>query len=284
MGGKRCSRRGFLKFGAAAALGAVAARTLTAAGANRKSEAGVGKMPALKYRVLGKTGLKVTAVSMGCMYAPEAVIRRAFDLGLNWFDTAWTFGRGRIEWALGRVLKGKRDQAYICTKQPRETAEKMIERFEGSLKRLRTDYADTLLIQSIIEPSEVADEEAMKALQQAKASGKTRFIGVSVHRQVAECIRAALDAGIYDVVLASYHWEQPESVKDAIAAARRAGLGVVAMETQRGGRIAERTEGLTRKQTELKWALDDPNITCAVPPAFTPEELDANIAVMEMIK
>ena len=117
MSGIEWSRREFLKLGAvAAAIGMVAPAALWGDDA---------KSPVLKYRVLGRTGLKVTTVALGARYAPEKVIRKAVDLGINWIDAAWDYGYGRVEWTIGRVLKGQRDRAYICTKQPRDKAEKM---------------------------------------------------------------------------------------------------------------------------------------------------------------
>ena len=75
------------------------------------------KPPALEFRTLGRTGLKVTAVGMGVMNCSDpAVLLRAFDLGVNFYDTADCYMRGRNEEMVGKAFRGKRDRVFIQTK------------------------------------------------------------------------------------------------------------------------------------------------------------------------
>ena len=270
------SRRDFLKCGAAAAaVGVVAPRSLVA------QETGADDTPEFEYRTLGRTGLQVTAVSIGCMVAPEPVIVKAFEMGVNWFDTAHSYkvAGEPSEQAVGRVLKGKRDKAYICTKVSAGSPASMLNALETSLQRLQTDHVDLLLIHGASSRGAVLDPNAMEALQQAKQSGKTRFIGVSTHSNMAECINAAVGAKIYDAVLTAYNFEAPQPLKDAVAAAKSAGVGIIAMKTQRGN-FASPAGGLTPHQAALKWVLDDPNVTCAIPGIRSFTQLESNMAVM----
>jgi len=236
----------------------------------------------LEYRVLGRTGLKVTAVALGCMVAPEQVIEKAFDLGVNWFDTAHTYKGGRSEQEVGRVLKDpeKRKRAHICTKLPRGSTQGMLQKLETSLKRLGTDYVDLLLTHGVNNESDVTNHDCMAALEKAKKDGKARFIGVSTHSNVASCIEAAIEAKIYDVVLAAYNFGSPKQVREAVARAAKARVGIIAMKTQRGDyRTPE--GGLTPHQAALKWVLDDKNVTCAIPGCRSLRHLEDNFAVMK---
>jgi hypothetical protein len=83
------------------------------------------KSPALEYSTLGKTGLKVTTVSMGVMNCSDsAVVLRAYDLGINFYDTADCYMWGHNEEMVGKVFQGKRDKVYIQTKVHQNNEEK----------------------------------------------------------------------------------------------------------------------------------------------------------------
>jgi len=104
------------------------------------------KSPTLEYRTLGRTGLKVTTVGMGVMNCSDsAVVLRAFDLGINFFDTAPSYMGGRNEEMVGKTLKGKRDKVFIQTKLGTSDEKRMRDSVERSLRRLQTDYVDILL-------------------------------------------------------------------------------------------------------------------------------------------
>ena len=238
--------------------------------------------PQLKYRPLGKTGMKVTAVSMDCMHAPEEVISAAGDLGINWFDTAWFFGRGRSEWAVGRAIKNKRDSVFICTKIPLGTKGEMLQYLEMSLKRLQTDYVDMLMLHGAMNRDQVLNPDAIAALKEARESGKARFIGVSVHGRLAQGLDAAVEAGVYDAVQTVYFPGIEQEVRDAVARAHQSGLPVIAMAVH-PSEFRNPPEGFTSDQATIKWALDDPNISMVVPETRSIEQLKSNIAVMQTI-
>jgi len=236
--------------------------------------------PQLKYRTLGKTGMKVTTVSMDCMHTPQEVIAAGSELGINWFDTAWFFGRGRSEWAAGRALKNKRDSIFICTKIPLGTKAEMLQYLEMSLKRLQTDYIDMLMLHGATNRDEVLNPDALAALKEAKESGKARFIGVSVQRHLAEGLDAAVEAGVYDAVQTVYFAGIEQEIRDAIARAHKSGLPVIAMAVH-PVKLKNPPEGLTPDQAAIKWVLDDPNISMVVPETLSIEQLKSNIAVMQ---
>jgi aryl-alcohol dehydrogenase-like predicted oxidoreductase len=162
------------------------------------------------YRDLGKTGIKVSEIGFGAWAiggAAEAggaplgwggssddeslaAIRRARDLGVNFFDTADSYGFGRSESLLGIVLSRKRQDVVIATKVGvvRKSTGELLKDFskqhiflavDGSLKRLRTDYIDLYQLHN---PT-IADlnrEEIQEAMDRLQDSGKIRFWGVSI--------------------------------------------------------------------------------------------------------
>ena len=120
------------------------------------------------------------------------------------------------------------------------TEEGLNEQLAESLKRLRTDYIDILYLHSCQGPQMSTYEPMMRAFVKAKEAGKARFIGISTHANEPETIRAAVDTGIWDVILTSYNFmqEHKDAVKKAIQYATEKGLGVIAMKTQ-GWRTVE---------------------------------------------
>jgi len=99
--------------------------------------------PTLKYRVLGKTGLKVTSLAFGCMTTSDAsVIERAADIGINLFDTARAYQNGNNERMVGAALKKLRTRVNISSKSMGRTKEQALAELDTSLRELGTDYLD----------------------------------------------------------------------------------------------------------------------------------------------
>jgi uncharacterized protein len=268
----RFSRRDFLKTGPAA----LAVAAATPAWLSARSVGG----SALEYRVLGRTGLRVTTVSLGCMVAPEEIITAAVDRGVNWLDTAHGYKNGQNEGEVGRAMKGRRDSAYISTKLRAGNKETMKSQIDISLTRLQTDYVDNLMIHDVRNRAQVFNETNMEVLQEAKDAGKTRFVGFSTHNGMAEAINAAVDAEFYDIILTSFNFSNANpALLEAVARAHGAGIGIIAMKTQLGD-FPNPQGGLTPHQAALKWVLESEHVTCAVPGTRDFQQLDLNLAVM----
>ncbi|HEX5998701.1 MAG TPA: aldo/keto reductase [Hyphomicrobiaceae bacterium] len=149
----------------------------------------------MKYRRVGKSGLTVSEIGMGCvafsnfveMPAVKAVVDCALDLGVNYFDTADSYGIGISEEKLGAALEGRRHKAVIATKFSNRVDEgpndigtsrkHIIDACEASLKRLKTDYID--LYQVHWPDRQTPIEETLRALDDLVRAGKVRYLGVA---------------------------------------------------------------------------------------------------------
>src|SRR5512137_2787163 len=95
------------------------------------------------YRILGKTGLKVTGVGCGIGLIPDpAVLVRAADLGVNYFDTARMYEKGKSEEIAGAALRGRRNKIVLASKTDGLTKADVIKDMDDSLQALRTDHVD----------------------------------------------------------------------------------------------------------------------------------------------
>jgi aryl-alcohol dehydrogenase-like predicted oxidoreductase len=248
-------------------------------------------------RKLGRTGIEVPPVSMGVMNADNPnLVKAALAGGIVLLDTAHGYQDGRNEEMLGTILPGRpRDSFVICTKVyvntlDRKTgrfgegtrAEEITQKLDISLRRLGLAHVDILYLHAQSAREGVLHEAMLEGLAQAKQAGKTRFLGVSTHRNEPEVIAAAVEGKLYDVVLTAYNFKQdhhPE-VQKAIAAAAAAGLGVVAMKTQAGVYWDKEKQKPIDMKAALRWVLREPNVHTTIPGFSTFDELQDDLLVM----
>jgi aryl-alcohol dehydrogenase-like predicted oxidoreductase len=272
----KMGRRKFIKNISSAILGVVTSHFWSSLSFARTE-----KTVNLEYRTLGKTGLKVTAVSMGVMNCSDpAVLQRAFDLGINFYDTADCYMRGRNEEMVGKVFEGKREKVLIQTKVHAHDEKKMRSSVERSLRRLKTDYIDVLVWHGLRSPEEVSDTSLYEFMTKMKKEGKARFTGFSAHSHMANLLREAAKLNFHDVALVSYNFTHSKDLREAVALAAKSGIGIVAMKTQAGGYKKQRMGGLSPHQAALKYVLMDQNISMAIPGVTTIEQIEECAAVM----
>ena len=153
----------------------------------------------MEYVNLGRAGVKVSRICLGCMSFGNSaewmleidevrpIIRKALDLGINFFDTANVYSRGRSEEIIGELLKDYREDVVIATKVYGKMGEgpndrglsrlHILRQIEGSLERLQTDYVDLYQIHRW--DYETPIEETLRTLDDLVHQGKVRYIGAS---------------------------------------------------------------------------------------------------------
>lgn len=176
----------------------------------------------MDYRPLGKTGLRVSALGFGCGNVGGLMVRgtpaereravaRAIDLGINYFDTAPSYGDGQSEANLGAVLRALKPSVFVGTKfrlgpvDLGEIAAAIRRSVEASLGRLGLDRVDLLQLHNPIGPARgdgrvaVKDllDEIVPALERLRAEGKTRFVGMTALGETAT-LQEALASGTLD--------------------------------------------------------------------------------------
>ena len=235
----------------------------------------------VKYRILGKTGLKVSIVGYGAMRTRDpAVIHRALDYGINYIDTAHCYMDGYNEIVVGKVLKTRRKDTFIATKVHINKVPAMMASLEASLKSLQTDYVDIIQLHNLSEVNQIKNENAMEALQKMKKEGKARFIGFTTHRNQTELLKTAIQMDFYDMILVAYNFKSSEELSTAIQEAEKTGIGIVAMKTQAGGYKKHEMRNLSPHQAALKWVLQNPGVATTIPSMVTYSQLKENVRVM----
>jgi aryl-alcohol dehydrogenase-like predicted oxidoreductase len=217
----------------------------------------------LPTRPLGRTGIDVSILGLGghhvAVSGSEAnairLVEAALDEGINFFDTAESYGDGNSERWLGTALSGVRKSITLMSKTyaPKErSAESARRHLEGSLTRLRTDYLDLWQLHSVRSAEDVdrafAPGGAMEFIQEAKRQGTVRFIGVTGHVTPAANRRALeyWDRGIrFDVMqmpLNPMDYHQQSFTREVLPLLVERGIGVIAMKTSADGALPR--EGL----------------------------------------
>ncbi|MBN2369609.1 MAG: aldo/keto reductase [Vicinamibacteria bacterium] len=254
-------------------------------------------------RTLGRTGITLPIVNLGVMNADNpALVRRAFELGGRHFDTAAYYQNGRNEEMVGGVFRelGARDQVTIATKvfvehQRRDADWKTLKRFyldtmDASLRRLQTDHVDVLYAHNMSSVAEIENRGVCEALTEIKQSKKARFIGFSTHANMSEVIESATRSGFYDVILSVFNYSLHDDRRliEALAAAARKGIGVVAMKTQcqqawyrnhLGAKIDAFYEGEILHRALLKWVLQHEFVSTAIPGCTTLDQIETDFVV-----
>ena len=242
------------------------------------------------YRPLGKTGFEMSDVSFGSSGLDNtAVVKRALDKGVNYFDTSPDYSRAGSETVLGEAIKGHpRDQLFIVSKfctadghLPDDTPVKqVIAAVEASLERLHTDYLDLCHIHACNSVERLMAPNIHEAADRLKEQGKLRYIGVSSHTPRLETVmRHAVDSGRFDVIMVAYNFDDWPALPGIFQDARERGVGVVAMKTLKGAKhtaLSEFTpsERESFSQAAFKWVLANPDVSGLVVSINGPVQLD----------
>lgn len=274
------NRRKFLQLGVAATASMASASAIAAIpGKTEEQDKTI-------YRTLGKTGIRVPIVSMGVMRADNPnILKAAYQIGITLFDTAHGYQDGRNEEMVGNFFKDKpRDSFVVATKihVSKDTpAERFLEMLDISLKRLQMDYVDILYLHAVDDPEMLYLENLTGALKTAKDQGKTRHVGFSTHKNMAELINTAAEKGFYEVILTTYNFRlaNDDKMTQALQKAHDAGIGLVGMKNMAGGWLDEAKTKKVNCKAALKWALSNPCMDTCIPGIVSFEMLMENWSV-----
>ena len=224
-------RRAF--FGAAfSGLGGVAAARA------QKPKAG-----GIPLRTLGRTGQKVTCIGEGGskfhlipFEQATALVRRAYDLGIGYFDMARTYNKGLNEQIYGAVIPEFRKNVFLTSKSSQRTCAGAQADLETSLRTMRTDYLDLWQIHNVATREEIAKilgpGGALEAFVAAKKAGKVRFIGITGHTDPAIHVELLRGYDGFDTIFMPLHAADTYYLsfeKTAIPAAVERGAGILGM-------------------------------------------------------
>jgi len=193
----------------------------------------------MERRTLGRTGLEVGVIGFGGLVVAgrpqsevDALVGTAIDKGVNYFDTAHSYGDSQEK--LGVALRGKRDHVVLGAKLIHRGFEDAAEEIDASLRRLQTEHIDIYHLHAVDTPEQweqaSSNNGALAALEQARDAGKIGFLGITGHMPGTQVL--ALKSGRLDTVMAATNYVDrftygAESVLHPLARTMNAGVFVI---------------------------------------------------------
>lgn len=232
----------------------------------------------MEYRILGKTGLRVSRLGLGGIpiqridaEGTKKLVEYLHNAGVNYIDTAR--GYSVSEEYLGYALEGIRQDFVIATKSMARTKEAMAADIEISLKNLRTDYIDLYQIHNP-SPADIeavqAPGGALEALLEAKSAGKIGHIGITLHPE--ELLKIAVDLPWAETIMFPYNLIETQA-EEMLCVCTERNIGFIDMKPLAGGAIED-------AQLALRYICNNPNVTIVIPGMATVEEAKQNLAAV----
>ena len=249
---------------------------------------------AIPRRTLGKTKQKVTIFglggegilrSIGHHAESQRVIEKAIDIGVSYFDTAPAYQQSRDY--LGSVLpyKAKRENIVIASKTHDRSYEGSIALLEDTLKRLKTPYLDILQLHDLRDMNDIkqifSSNGAIHALEEAKKSGKIKYMGITGHTD-PQVLIAAIKKYNFDTVLLCTNAGDPHHlpfITTVIPEARKKNMGVIGMKVTAQGHAFP---DITMKEAFYYTLSQD--VDLAIIGCRTPQEVQENANLAELFK
>lgn len=232
----------------------------------------------MEYRVLGKTGLKISRMGFGGIpiqkidaEGTKQVIRKLMEAGVNYIDTARAYTVS--EEYLGYALEGIRHRFVLATKTYSRSKEVAAADIETSLRNLRTDYIDLYQIHNptAAELDRVQQPDgALAALLEAKAAGKIGHIGLTLHS--VELFEKAVEFDWVETLMFPYNIVETQGA-ELIRKCGEKNIGFIAMKPLAGGAIDDAA-------LALRFITSNPDVTVVIPGMAAVEEVDQNIAAV----
>jgi predicted aldo/keto reductase-like oxidoreductase len=287
---KNINRRKFLKTVAATGIGSAIVSTKLLADANdpnvkdaNVADPNAAKLPKpqeFEMRDFGNKGFKVPCFSLGVMFNAldqMAILRKALQLGVYFWDCAYSYTNGNSEVGIGKILESEPElrKKMLITSKSGGTPEELENHLQESLKRLNTDYIDIYYGVHGMDKPELLTEDLRKWAESAKKRKLIRFFGFSTHN-MTDCLLAASKTDWIDAIITTYNFRvmQDTKMQEAVEACYKAGIALVAMKVQ-GSRVKVETDkdkelieyftkrGFTEGQAKVKAVLQDKRICSA---------------------
>jgi predicted aldo/keto reductase-like oxidoreductase len=229
----------------------------------------------MEYRTLGKTGLDISVIGFGGIPIQRvtaneaaAIVNRALDLGINFFDTAR--GYTDSEEKLGAALKERRSESIVATKSMARTREAMAADIGNSLKTMGLDYIDLYQMHNVKNQKELDrilnPDGALAALLEAKKAGLIKHIGITGH--IKDFLLGTLQIDEIETIQFPFNAVETVGVPALLEKAREKGIGVIVMKPLAGG--AFKNAGLA-----LRYILEH-NVTTIIPGMDSLQQVESN--------
>ena len=233
----------------------------------------------MEYRVLGKTGLKISRVGLGGIpiqridaEGTKKLVYQLMEAGVNYIDTAR--GYTVSEQYLGYALEGIRDKFILATKSMARTKEAMAKDIDISLGNLKTDFIDLYQVHNpnVAQLEQVVGEGgALEALLEAKAQGKIGHIGLTAHS--LEVFEKALELPWVETIMFPYNIVETQG-EALIKKAVQKNIGFVDMKPLAGGAIEDAA-------LAMRFLVSNPDVTVVIPGMADPKEVEVNLTAAE---
>jgi len=248
-------------------------------------------------RPLGKTGLQVSIMGLGGAptgnmvdpKAAEAVIRRCYELGVNYFDTAAAGAYGLSQSRYGAALKDVRDKIVFGTKTRHRTATQAQLDLDQSLANLKTDYLDLYQVHNVINQEDIdfifARNGVMEMIEKARKAGKIRFVGFTGHTEPA-ILNKMMSLYDFSTVLFPLSAtdganKQKSFEKETLPLAKQKGLGIIAMKTLGAGAIVRQKAATVEECLRYVWSLP---VSTAILGCDLVAQVESNLALAKSAK
>jgi len=245
------------------------------------------KREGIPKRVLGKTGVQVTVLILGGVsgmmqkptreFHPAELANAALDAGINFFDTAASYGYGQSELNYGEVLATRRDEVFLATKTGNRTYDGAMREAEESLKRLQTDFIDLYQVHGVTAGEDITlwdkPDGVMNALYKLRDEKVIRFIGVTGHES-AESMNHAIDIFPFDTILTTFNpVPRRKPFRELVLPnAKNKNLGIIAMKVMGGGEGALALGNPSFKPQNGSWYWDE-----------TPHQVEPSVLIRYVI-
>ncbi len=251
----------------------------------------------MKYRLLGRTKLKVSVIGFGGIKLPQIsfeeadkILNRALDLGVNFIDTARVYGDSEAK--IGEALHSRREEFILSSRSLSRDRDGLLKDLETSMKTLKTDYIDLYQLHGVNDAATLdkvlAPGGALEGLKIARQKGLIGFVGITMHFDL-EAMKKAIRTNEFDMIMLAYSPLDHEGVEreGILKLADEYEMGIVIMKSLLGGQLVlpETAAGLRREdplvRLSLKFVISNPYVDTVIPGIMKMNEIEEDVRVAD---